>query len=218
MTIDLIKKCEEIQTKTNELQELRAILLSCKNYNQLTTEEKNLLAQKSRELGALKSQTFPLYLDTFVQEISKIWNVPQSALITTIDFDQGSELPIRCSKKEYINYVKGLGGLSITFNVHERGPRFAKLVTELNLNAKQKNGKKLEELVDVVSVGDFLNLFPGETRLKLNDYKNLIFIYSLEEIYEVLQHSLKTSSDVTKAFLSSIEQYNEEQEEMEQNA
>ena len=223
MGIDIIKAYEEIQTKTNELQELRAILLNCKHYNQLTNEERDLLTQKSNEIHTLKSKTFPLYLDTFVHEIAQIWNIPESELIITIDFDHGSELPIKCSKKEYINYVKGLGGLSITLNINERNSvnsknRFARLVTELDLNAKQKNGKKLEDLVEVVSVGDFFNLFPSETRLKLNDHKNLIFTYTLGEILEVLQHSYETRSDVSSAFLKSIEKYNKEQEEQEPNA
>ena len=180
MNIDIIKSIEEIQALANELKILRTTLLANKDYFQLTKEEQTLLTKKSRELEALKSQTVSLYADTFVQELAKTWHVPESSLIVTIEIDQGSELPIRCSKKEYMRYVKGLGGLSITLNVYERDARFARLVTELNLNSKQKNGKKLEELVDVVSVGDFLNLFPGETKLKLKDYKNLVFTYTLD--------------------------------------
>lgn len=163
------------------------------------------------ELYVLKNKNLPLSINSFVQEISSIWDTNQENLEVKIEFSP--KLNKLCSKQEFLNPNKFDNGLIfidvVQRDLNDNVKHFVCLNAPLDLLLKQKNGIALIDLIDVS-----YNPQKHNTILKYNNYKNMIVhcpLCVLTDIYS------QENNDLSKAVLRAIAKDLEKTEETEPN-
>ena len=190
LTIELKARQEQLKKTKNFIAKKK------EEFEKAIEKPTQFVEREEREIKALLNSKLPISLQTYVEELAKIWDTDVKNLNAQLIFDTFDE---KMTKQELIREMlethiySGKPKYSVAFLVdYKDGPIthhacIKRPITERLLSSIQKDGKSfvshLQPEIDKIDEDNY------ESTLKCDDYRYLAFDFSFGEIARVMTDS-----------------------------